>query len=289
MTTSDGIVAGQYLQPVSEWIFPELVTPGCAPPANDFTNIGPLRNGFGPINGTIFGQLNPWPGAVTPTPAVTECAPPATSTTATSTPTGTPEPVALTVSAGSDQTVLGGVSVQLSAALTAGNVLPASLSYNWTQIAGPSVALSATNTANIRFSVPVVSGADTSREFQVFVTHTPSNSTANDTIAITSVSTGKGVFDHPVIDALSWASRQSGTATANARSDLVDTSASMRVVFNGDNIERPMVRGQVANGQVNYSFSTNRVPRYTSATVRSYINNVLVGGPVISSSNVAAG
>ncbi|EPE26368.1 hypothetical protein GLAREA_02280 [Glarea lozoyensis ATCC 20868] len=286
LTTSDGIIAGQYVQPVSEWIFPELISPGAAPPTNDFSNIGPLRNGFGPINGTIFGQLSPWPGAVTPTPAVAVCAPPATSTTATTTPTGTPEPVALTISAGTDQTVLGGVSVLLSASLIAGNVPPASLSYNWTQIAGPIVALSASNTASIRFSAPV---AAASREFKVEITHTPSGSKANDTIAVTSVAIGQGAFDHPVIDALSWASRQSGTATANAHTDLVDSTASMRVVFNGDNVERPMVRGQVANGQVTYAFSSRGIPRFTSATVRSYINNVLVGGPVVSSSNVAAG
>jgi hypothetical protein len=289
LTTSDGIIAGQYLQPVTEWIFPELVTPGGTPPANDFTNIGPLRNGFGPIDGTIFGQLTPWPGANTPTPAVTNCAPPATSTTATSTPTGTPEPVPLAVSAGSDQTVLGGVSVLLSASLTAGNVPPASLAYNWTQIAGPAVALSASNTASVRFSAPVVSGADASREFRVEITHTPSGSKANDTIAVTSVALGKGTFDHPVIDSLTWASRQSGTATAAAHSDLVDTTASLRIIFNGDNIERPMVRGQVANGQAAYAFSSRSVPRFTSATIRSYVNNVLVGGPVVSSTNVGAG
>jgi hypothetical protein len=289
ITTSNGIIAGQYVQPVTEWIFPELVTPGGTPPVNDYTNIGPLRNGFGPIKGTIFGQLNPWPGAVTPTPAITECAPPATSTTATSTPTGTPEPVALGVSAGTDRTVLGGVSVLLSASLTTGNVPPSSLAYNWTQIAGPAVAISTSNTASVRFSAPIVSGADVSREFKVEITHTPSGSKANDTIAVTSVSIGEGTFDHPVIDALSWASRQSGSATANAHSDLIDATASLRVIFNGDNIERPMVRGQVANGQATYSYSARNVPQFTSATLRSYINNVLVGGPVVSSTNVAAG
>ena len=63
METSDGILAGQYVQPVTEWIFPEVVNPGATPPALDFSNIGPLANGFGPdADGNVFHQLNPWPG-----------------------------------------------------------------------------------------------------------------------------------------------------------------------------------------------------------------------------------
>ena len=61
--TTDGILAGQYVQPVTEWIFPEVITPGATPPPLDFSGIGPLVNGFGPdAQGNIFHQLNPWPG-----------------------------------------------------------------------------------------------------------------------------------------------------------------------------------------------------------------------------------
>lgn len=62
------------------------------------------------------------------------------------------------------------------------------------------------------------------------------------------------------------------------------------MVFNGDNVERAMTRQGVNNdGIVTYSFSANKINRFTSATVRSYINNVAVGGPVVSSTNVGAG
>lgn len=60
---SNGILAGQFVQPVTDLIFPEVITPGAVAPENDFTNIGPLANGFGPdADGNVFHQLSPWPG-----------------------------------------------------------------------------------------------------------------------------------------------------------------------------------------------------------------------------------
>jgi hypothetical protein len=291
--TDDGILAGQYVQPVSEWIFPELIIPGGAPPPNNFDNIGPLRNGFGPIDGQIFGQLSPWPGATAPAPAIASCAPvPSSSSSAPTTePTGTPDPLNFTASAGIDQTVLGGVAVALSATQDIANAVPASLAYNWTQISGPTVTLSGTNAATVRFSAPVVltTNANVQRRFQVVITHTPSGGKASTNVTVTSVARGNNVFDHPVIDSLTWASRQSGTATASVHTDLADTTGSMRIIFNSDNVERPMIKAGVANGVTTYTFNSRSIPRYTSATIRSYLNNALVGGPVISSTSVGAG
>jgi hypothetical protein len=61
--TSNGILAGQYRQPVTEWVFPELLAIGAAPVSLDFSHLRHLANGFGPDdNGFIFHQLSPWPG-----------------------------------------------------------------------------------------------------------------------------------------------------------------------------------------------------------------------------------
>lgn len=294
--TSDNIRAGQYIQPVTEWIFPELVTPGGTPPPFDFSNIGPLRNGFGPIDGTIFKQLSPWPGANAPTPLVATCPdPPSTTSSSTSAPTSsstsTPTPgppVALVASAGSDQLVLSGVSVTLSASQLTSGISNSDLKYNWTQIAGPSLALSATNTASINISPPVVAiGQSVQREFRIVITHSPSGSKANDTVVVTSDRLSSH-FDEKVIDSLTWASKQSGTATATAHTNLVDPAASMRIIF-GTGAEQPMVRASTSNGRALYTFSNRNINRYTSATIRSYINNVLVQGPVVTSTNVGAG
>lgn len=45
VTTKDGIEAGQYVQPVSEFIFPEVDVPGTFPPANPFTDFRALVQG----------------------------------------------------------------------------------------------------------------------------------------------------------------------------------------------------------------------------------------------------
>ncbi|KAL2063288.1 hypothetical protein VTL71DRAFT_5093 [Oculimacula yallundae] len=313
ITTPHGISAGSYVQPVSEWIFPELVTPGGTPPPLEFSNIGPLRNGFGPIDGQIFGQLNPWPGATAP--SVVACAPPTTSTSlppapsptddssgtsipsATAIPSATPVPVAIVANAGIDKTVLAGTFVSLSATQSPSNLLGSDLTYSWSQISGPTtgVTLSNSATSSPSFVAPAVAvGVSQVREFRVLITHKPSGSKSNDTILVTSDRSSTS-SDHPIIDALTWASRQSGTATATVRTDLVDPAGSMRIIFGpvAGGVERVMTRGQVANGMVTYTFSARSIPNYTFATVRSYItvggSTVVVPGPQVSSLNVTPG
>ncbi|CAG8972965.1 hypothetical protein HYALB_00008325 [Hymenoscyphus albidus] len=286
--TTDGILAGQYVQPVTEWIFPELVTPGGAPPPNDFSNIGPLANGFGFVDGVLFGQLKPWPGSNAPVPAKTNCQPP--SATTSTAPTST-DPIQIKADAGADVKALGGVSLLLTAKQTGDNVPDSSLTYAWTQLPGsPTVTLTNANTANARITLPKLSGASVPRTFQVVITHTPSGTKTNDTVIITSFAPSNNVFDHPVIDSLTWASRQSGSATAAAHSDLVDATATMTIRFSSETTERQMTRGVVGEGVVSYSFpavgARITIPRYTSATIRSYLGGAAVGGPVVVSSNV---
>lgn len=291
--TTDGIKAGQYVQPVTEWIFPELVTPGGTPPPFDFSNIGPLRNGFGPIDGTIFKQLDPWPGATAPSPAIASCAPVVSTTSSSAGSTATPTlspPVDFVASAGPDQFVLSGVFVTLSATQNLPNIPSSEFAYNWTQISNsePALTLSTTNQPTLNISPPVVAvGASVSREFRVEITHVPSQSKSNDTVVVT-VDRLSTHFDTKVIDSLTWASKQSGTATATAHTNLIDPAATMRIVF-GTGGEQPMVRASTSNGRALYTFSARNINRYTTATIRSYINNVLVPGPVVSSTNVGAG
>lgn len=280
VTTANGIDAGQYVQPVTEWIFPELVTPGGTPPPNDFSNIGPLRDGFGPIDNQIFGQLSPWPGATAPVPSITNCAPPTT----TSKPPSTATPV-LSASAGSNQVVLSGVFVTLTATQLTPDVPGNELSYSWTQTLGPTLALSSTTGSTINISPPVIASGSVERRFQVVITHVPSGAKAN---ATTSVTVNRTTADHPVIDTLTWANRQSGTATAAAHTDLVDSAGSMRISFGGA-AEVVMGRAATTNGQVLYTYSSRSVPRFTTATVRSYINGMLVPGSTFTSTNVQAG
>ncbi|KAB5522136.1 hypothetical protein GE09DRAFT_501728 [Coniochaeta sp. 2T2.1] len=60
--TKNGILAGQYVMPVSEWIQPEATTPGLAPFANDFSGFSHLTKGLGyDDDGVLWGPLSPFP------------------------------------------------------------------------------------------------------------------------------------------------------------------------------------------------------------------------------------
>lgn len=60
--TKNGILAGQYVQPVTEWIQPELTTPGLAPPGNEFSGFSHLTKGLGyDDDGVLWGPLDPFP------------------------------------------------------------------------------------------------------------------------------------------------------------------------------------------------------------------------------------
>lgn len=66
--TKNGILAGQYVQPVTEWIQAELTTPGLPPPGNEFTGFSHLVKGIGyDEDGVLWGPLSPFPqSGVTP-------------------------------------------------------------------------------------------------------------------------------------------------------------------------------------------------------------------------------
>lgn len=89
-TTQNNITAGQYIQPIFSYTFPEIVAFGTPMFPNLFDVIPYLAQGSGPYTpGTfgvtppasevIVGQLSPWPGALAPT--TTSCAPKPSSTT----------------------------------------------------------------------------------------------------------------------------------------------------------------------------------------------------------------
>jgi hypothetical protein len=66
--TANGLVAGQYLAPIGEYIFPENVVLGMPMPPLNFQCLAFLTAGWGlPDQGIpSIGQLSPWPGASVP-------------------------------------------------------------------------------------------------------------------------------------------------------------------------------------------------------------------------------
>jgi hypothetical protein len=149
--TTNGLLAGQYHAPITDYLFPEnLAVGGPVVPLN-FAEFPFLASGSGPwagggpspIPGGVVGQLSPWPGS--PVPTAPSCAgvaarPP-------------------TANAGPSQTVVSGALVALDGS---GSTSPSSqsLTWAWRQTSGPSVTLSGSATARPTFTAPpVVSGA----------------------------------------------------------------------------------------------------------------------------------
>jgi hypothetical protein len=108
VTTKNNLTAGQFIQPIFDYTFPELLIAGDPMLPLAFDTIPYLSQGSGPfVPGTpnaaplasppIVGQLSPWPGGAAPVAAPINCAtavapPPPSSTTTSATPTSTAKP-----------------------------------------------------------------------------------------------------------------------------------------------------------------------------------------------------
>ncbi|KAH7041564.1 uncharacterized protein B0I36DRAFT_282579 [Microdochium trichocladiopsis] len=72
--TTNNIKAGYYIQPVTEWIQPELAVPGAAPVAFEFAKMKHLTQGLGPDEaGNIWGPLSPFPQSGVTTFDISTC------------------------------------------------------------------------------------------------------------------------------------------------------------------------------------------------------------------------
>jgi hypothetical protein len=90
--TGNNLTAGQFIQPIFDYVFPELLVAGNPDLPLAFETIPYLAKGSGPyvpgkvgntapVPAPIVGQLSPWPGGSAPVAAPVVCPPPATTTT----------------------------------------------------------------------------------------------------------------------------------------------------------------------------------------------------------------
>ncbi|KAF9871191.1 hypothetical protein CkaCkLH20_11360 [Colletotrichum karsti] len=76
--TNNGILAGTYVMPVSEWIQPEDSVPGRPPTGHDFSQYQWLTDGLGADDkGDVWGPLNPFPQSNVKTNGCSTTTPPA--------------------------------------------------------------------------------------------------------------------------------------------------------------------------------------------------------------------
>ncbi|KAB2581281.1 hypothetical protein BFW01_g10731 [Lasiodiplodia theobromae] len=212
--TTNGILAGQYVQPVTEWIFPEPTVPGIKPPALNFNVFNNLANGIFQDD-FKFGQLSPWPGASAP--SVAACAAPKP-TSAAAASAVTPK-----VNVGTPATTIPGALVTLAAKDDSGNN-PSILTYSWTQVDGPSVSLapSQVTAASLSFTAPAQATAtpQVKRVFKCTIS-TGSGTSALSASANATITTDATLADTVVIDTYTWTTQQGGTINVVAHTNVL--------------------------------------------------------------------
>jgi hypothetical protein len=230
-------MAGQYVAPIAEWIFPEITAPGTQPAKLDFTQMTWLTNGLGPdANGNAWGPIVPWPDTSSPaapeackattpttssTPAASSDATVPTSAAPSSSGTADPTVPTPTANAGADLKARPSTVASLVGKADNAASFPANdLTYSWAQISGPTVTLAGATAATAKFTVPTATSA-VSYSFELTVSSKSSGTQSRDTVVV-----GNGV-DTVTITAYTWTNTKSGSISVTAQSSITDGSATL--------------------------------------------------------------
>jgi hypothetical protein len=231
ITTKNGIRAGQYVMPVSEWIQPEVDVPGTEPPPFRFSDIrGLVQGDF--LDNKQYGPLDPFPGPKPPAPSKT-CNPtdiPTGTPTSTPTPVGPfPDPVASVVPIPAIQRV--GSQFQLVASNARPGIPSDQLVFEWTQNvpASPRAVIQGADQPTATVVAPSVV-RDTTFTFQVTISLKSNSSQSSLTRLNVKVSVGADIV---TLDSYVWDTRQGGTLSVTCHSNVINGDVkSMRLVLN---------------------------------------------------------
>ncbi|CAI6341184.1 unnamed protein product [Periconia digitata] len=254
ITTKDGIEAGQYVTPVTEWIYPEVNVPGAEFPAFDFTQFRNMVQGDF-LDDQQFGPLSPFPGGNPPAPSKT-CSPSDILPTGTPTPSG--PPVAFIAPVSSVQR--GGNNLVLVAQNNNTSIQGSDLSFVWKQTspASPTASLTNPSQASATVAVPKVS-AKASFIFEVTITQ--KSDTTKTSKATVTVSVDPAAADSVVVNTYTWESRQSGTIGVTCSSNVVNgDNKRMSLLLNNGGTTLTMTNS--APGK--WSYSSNKVKQPTN-------------------------
>jgi hypothetical protein len=270
-TVSKGLLAGQYVSPITDLIWPEVNVPGTVWPQNAFELFGQLKNGF-VMNNKQYGQLKPWPGATAPVPTKV-CTGTELNPTAASAPPAGQVPVANAGPALTGQ--LAGSLITIAGNNTNAALTDAQLTYNWT---GPAdVTINNANKPVMSFVDPwqdPVATPTSTRAFSLKICLV-SNATACNSSSV-NVITNKFV-DTVTITGYQFASKQGGTLTLSATSNNLLTGANganLSFQLSGTGAFQAMTQDATNTGV--YTFSARSVGKQpTSVGVKSTHNSTV--------------
>ncbi|KAK3364573.1 hypothetical protein B0T25DRAFT_493465 [Lasiosphaeria hispida] len=271
--TRNGILAGQYIAPILEWIQPELLEPGHEPLIHEFDAMTHLTQGVGPdADGNIWGPLSPFPQSGVTTFNISSCAPIAPPEPEVPGEAQTPTPrvlaniatatgVATALFARNDDTfTLRGLQDNPSPVFTTDT-----LTYAWTVVA----AGSAGTQANLATFTPAADGKSIALKFatnaptgaylfQLAIASAGQNTTGTATYTV-NLFTGP---DTLTIEAVTWTSTQSGTISVTCRSNYrVDSKINMQVTYPGDRAVTTSPMAATPPGSGFWAFSARKVDR----------------------------
>lgn len=250
--TKDGLKAGQYVTPVTEWIQPEVNVPGSEPVPYRFDQVqGLVQGDF--LDDQQFGPLSPFPGPTPPAPSKT-CVPQDPNSPAAPTATIVPFTAAQR----------GGASIQLVAQNNNSAISNSALNFNWTQIAPstPSASVTLVNPTSptATFTAPKIA---TTVTFAVTIS-LKSNATIASTARV-NVTLSPTAADIVTVDTYSWESRQSGTIGVTCHSNVQNgDNKSMTLVLGGNAGTRAMT--SLGSGRWSYSSRGVKQPSSVQCT-----------------------
>jgi hypothetical protein len=279
VTTRNGIVAGQYVSPILEWIQPKLLAPSNEPLLHEFPGLSHLTKGVGLVGESenMFGPLSPFPQIGITVFDVITCTttapdegkgltPAARITGAIGSVTG-PSPLFVR----SDEALFSAAS-RTTRPLSSPTPTPLGPDPSSpTSRRDPNPTLSFTPTSDGRFISLKLASTTHTREyvFQLAIASASQNRTGAATFTA-------NIFpgaDTVSIEAVTWTGSQSGTISVTFKSNyLIENKVARSVTYPGDNGITTSVMAATPPGTGLWSFSTRRVARPGTVTCRSLLN-----------------
>lgn len=273
--TKDGLIAGEFIAAVGEWIFPEVDVPGTFPPPNPFKDIQDLNQGT-VLDGKQYGPLSPFPGSATapkkscspsdlitatPTPsaAASSSAPDASASVA---PSATPSAGAVTPPAASVAAIANvqrvGTNFVLTGSNTESKYTNNDLNFQWSQISPstPTATITSATAPTATVNAARVT-SETSFVYELTIS-LKSDSTVSSKANVT-VKVNPNIKDTVEMTTYTWDSKKSGTITAACTSNVINGDnkvMTLQLTINNVVDKRTMI--QNGAGKWFYSGSTNR-------------------------------